>query len=132
MACGEKLSPRIALRLAASANRHSGATHPWLRRVPRRLRGASIARGMLAALVIDARQDFGIWRNKTYIDRPPLARGDGPIGNTGAGQRGSMPKPAPSNGPLRDTCAGLGSPPHTRRQRSIASRSAPQLSDRVC
>lgn len=28
---------------------------------------------------MDVKQDFPIWKNKIYVDRPPLAKGDGPI-----------------------------------------------------
>jgi nitrite reductase/ring-hydroxylating ferredoxin subunit len=71
---------RAALYLAASGDGESGATHPLLRVVPRTLRGALIARGLLAALVYDARQDFAVWQNIRYTHPPALAQGDGPIG----------------------------------------------------
>jgi nitrite reductase/ring-hydroxylating ferredoxin subunit len=69
---------RIAIYLAASG---SGAadTHPALRVVPSAVRAALIGRGLLAALIADARQDFAVWEHKAYVERPLLARGDGPI-----------------------------------------------------
>jgi cholesterol 7-desaturase len=71
---------RVTLYLAASGDGASGATHPLLRVIPRQVRGALIARGLLAALVSDARQDFIIWGNGRYTHPPALAQGDGPIG----------------------------------------------------
>ena len=71
---------RTTLRLAVSADRCSGASHPWLQRVPSCVRGASIACGVLAGLVADARRDFRIWEHKIHVDPPALANGDGPIG----------------------------------------------------
>jgi len=35
---------------------------------------------MLSSLAHDAQQDFPIWENKRYVDKPALAAGDGPIG----------------------------------------------------
>jgi nitrite reductase/ring-hydroxylating ferredoxin subunit len=71
---------RMALYLAASGQTASGGSHRWLRAIPPRLRGALIARGLLAGLAADARQDFAIWENARYAPRPALAHGDGPIG----------------------------------------------------
>jgi nitrite reductase/ring-hydroxylating ferredoxin subunit len=71
---------RTALHLAASGDGCSGETHPWLRAIPRRLRGALIAHGLLAGLVYDARQDFAIWEHGRHVHPPALAQGDGPIG----------------------------------------------------
>lgn len=70
---------RLVLHLAASGD-GGGRPHPALRVVPGTLRGRAIARGLLLALVQDARQDFAIWANKRYVDPPALAQGDGPIG----------------------------------------------------
>jgi phenylpropionate dioxygenase-like ring-hydroxylating dioxygenase large terminal subunit len=70
---------RIALRLAASG--HGGpAVHPALRPLPPAARSRLIARGLLTALAVDARQDFAIWQHKRYVHPPALAAGDGPIG----------------------------------------------------
>lgn len=71
---------RAALYLAATGDGASGTTHPLLQWIPARLRGALIARGLLAALVADAKQDFLIWGNSRYTQPPALAQGDGPIG----------------------------------------------------
>jgi len=70
---------RIVLYLAASGD-GGGRPHPALRAVPGWLRGRLIGRGLLLALLQDARQDFEIWANKRYVDPPALAEGDGPIG----------------------------------------------------
>lgn len=41
---------------------------------------AQIAEQMYQAFVFDFARDFPIWENKVYVDRPALAKGDGPIG----------------------------------------------------
>jgi hypothetical protein len=33
----------------------------------------------IATYVNDVRQDYEIWANKRYVERPPLAEGDGPV-----------------------------------------------------
>lgn len=71
---------RTALFLAASGEGRSGEGHRWLRLIPEKLRGALIARALLAGLVYDGRQDFAIWKNGCYVHPPALAHGDGPIG----------------------------------------------------
>lgn len=54
--------------------------HPALSILPRSLAEWFLARASFRNYTSDIRQDFEIWRNKAYIARPPLARGDGPIG----------------------------------------------------
>ncbi|MEO8605515.1 MAG: Rieske 2Fe-2S domain-containing protein [bacterium] len=70
---------RIALYLGASGD-GADDCHPWMRLLPGSLRAASIGRGLLVALSIDASQDFEIWEHKRYVHPPALAQGDGPIG----------------------------------------------------
>src|SRR5262249_3010668 len=65
---------RLTLRLVASV-------HARPRRLPaRRLVNAVLTQLVLFGFVFGARQDFPIWENKRYLDRPALALGDGPIG----------------------------------------------------
>jgi len=71
---------RIALSLATSVYKPSGEARAWMRLIPRSLRGTAIAYFLLIGLAYDARQDFAVWENKRYLERPALARGDGPIG----------------------------------------------------
>src|SRR6185369_12208491 len=71
---------RISLHLAASGDGSRDDVHPWLRRIPRPLRSAAVGLGLLAGLVVDAKQDFAIWQHKRYVHPPALALGDGPIG----------------------------------------------------
>jgi len=71
---------RISLHLAASGDGSRDDVHPWLRPIPRHLRSAAIGRGLLTALVVDAKQDFAFWQHKRYVQPPALAQGDGPIG----------------------------------------------------
>jgi hypothetical protein len=71
---------RISLHLAASCDSSDADVHPWLRRLPRRLRAAAFGRILLLGLVTDARRDFAIWQHKRYVHPPALAEGDGPIG----------------------------------------------------
>jgi nitrite reductase/ring-hydroxylating ferredoxin subunit len=65
---------RLTLRLAASVRARS-------RRLPAyRFVDAALTQLVLHGLAYGARQDFPIWENKRYLERPALALGDGPIG----------------------------------------------------
>jgi len=65
---------RLTLRLAASVRAPS-------RQLPaRRFVDAVIRQLVLAGFAYGAQQDFPIWENKRYVERPALAHGDGPIG----------------------------------------------------
>jgi nitrite reductase/ring-hydroxylating ferredoxin subunit len=75
---GTDIDLRLGLRLAHI--QHKGAVHPLARMLPRRLLERMIARFILDGFSTDASADFPIWENKAYVDRPRLARGDGPIG----------------------------------------------------
>jgi nitrite reductase/ring-hydroxylating ferredoxin subunit len=70
---------RIELRVALSVGPATGARN---RSLPRPL-WAAIARGLgvlaFREFCADVRQDFAIWENKAYVERPLLAKGDGPI-----------------------------------------------------
>jgi nitrite reductase/ring-hydroxylating ferredoxin subunit len=65
---------RLTLRLAASVRARS-------RRLPaHRAVDAVLTQLVVHGLAYGARQDFPIWENKRYLERPALALGDGPIG----------------------------------------------------
>jgi nitrite reductase/ring-hydroxylating ferredoxin subunit len=65
---------RLTLRLAASVRTGS------LQLPARRLADAALTQLVLYGLARGAQQDFPIWENKRYLERPALAAGDGPIG----------------------------------------------------
>ena len=65
---------RLTLRLAASV-RAAPRGQPW-----RRFVDAVLTQLVLFGFAYGARQDFPIWENKRYLERPALALGDGPIG----------------------------------------------------
>ncbi len=71
----------IALRLAVSMKSLDSkmALHPLAALVPQAVLEWAIERGALKAYTDDVRQDFDVWNHKTYIPRPRLAAGDGPI-----------------------------------------------------
>ncbi len=73
---------RIDLRIGirASMQGRRSKAHPLLSLLPRRLMLPTINRLSLMFFQHDISQDFDIWSNKGYIEKPPLARGDGPIG----------------------------------------------------
>jgi nitrite reductase/ring-hydroxylating ferredoxin subunit len=69
---------RIALSLRTIASKR--ALHPLATLAPRKLLEPIIERAAFYAYAADVRQDFDIWTNKTYLVRPGLADGDGPVG----------------------------------------------------
>jgi nitrite reductase/ring-hydroxylating ferredoxin subunit len=69
---------RIALSLRTLADKK--ALHPLAALAPRRLLEPLLERAAFHAYAADVRQDFDIWTHKTYLERPALAEGDGPIG----------------------------------------------------
>jgi hypothetical protein len=75
---GEHVQLRLALDLHPIERKRS--LHPLAGLVPRTLLEWLVARSTLAAFAGDAANDFPIWENKAYIERPKLAVGDGPIG----------------------------------------------------
>lgn len=75
---GEHVELRLALDLHPIANKRS--LHPLASLLPRALLEWLVARSTLAAFAGDAANDFPIWENKAYVERPKLAVGDGPIG----------------------------------------------------
>ena len=75
---GEHVELRLALGLHPIARKR--ALHPLAGLVPRSLLERLVARSTLKAFAGDASDDFPVWENKAYIERPRLAVGDGPIG----------------------------------------------------
>lgn len=75
---GDHVALRLASRVAHIGDR--GAVHPLAILVPSRRLAEIVNRVLLRAFAGDASADFPIWENKTYVDPPRLARGDGPIG----------------------------------------------------
>lgn len=67
---------RVDLRLASCVRADSAA----LRLLPRWLLDATLGALVMRGYVADVEQDIPIWENKAYVDRPPLAQGDGPVG----------------------------------------------------
>lgn len=56
-----------------------GRVHPSLRLLPRPVVNEIIRRGAFSGFAHDVKQDFDIWQNKKYVERPRLATGDGPV-----------------------------------------------------
>lgn len=71
----------LSMKIAVSVNRidKPEAINPALRLLPQRALRRLILEASMIAYRKDVSQDFEIWKNKTRIDRPALADGDGPI-----------------------------------------------------
>lgn len=67
---GECIDLRIGLRLQGD-----GLTR-W---IPPWLMDRALGPIAIRTYVNDVRQDYEIWANKRYVERPPLAQGDGPV-----------------------------------------------------
>jgi hypothetical protein len=67
---GECIDLRIGIRLRGQGP---------LRWIPTRLMDRALGPIAMATYVNDVRQDYDIWANKRYVERPPLAEGDGPV-----------------------------------------------------
>lgn len=74
-------SGQVDLRLAISLRkiRRRSEVHPLAVLLPTSVLEWVIERLTLRAYVDDVRQDFSIWENKTFLDKPRLAAGDGPV-----------------------------------------------------
>lgn len=74
----DRIELRLASRVSTALDR--AKVHPLAQLLP----AAQVARlanhFLLRAFASDAAADFTIWENKRYVERPRLARGDGPIG----------------------------------------------------
>jgi nitrite reductase/ring-hydroxylating ferredoxin subunit len=73
---------RVDLRIALSLKslESKAALHPLALLAPRALLEPVLERLAMRAYAADVKQDFDIWNHKTYLDRPSLADGDGPVG----------------------------------------------------
>jgi hypothetical protein len=74
---GTHVDLRLGLRLGRISR--SASVHSLARFVPRKVLESLIARVVLSSFAADASDDFPIWENKAYVERPGLAVGDGPI-----------------------------------------------------
>lgn len=72
----------IDLRIALCLHREIdlGRRFPRLAAIPPRMLSTVMPPLLMQAFSRDVRQDFAIWQNKRYLERPALAHGDGPIG----------------------------------------------------
>ncbi len=72
----------IDLQIAAHVKRleHPGRVLPGLEKIPEPLMTRLVHTLYMRAFANDIQQDFDIWQNKAYAQRPGLAKGDGPIG----------------------------------------------------
>ena len=73
---------KVQLRIAMSMKRlkYTQSLHPALKLVPKTLLEFLVHRAAMAGFKNDVLQDFDIWNHKTSIDKPMLAKGDGPVG----------------------------------------------------
>lgn len=73
---------RIEFRIGLSVRdfRDSPRMPGSLRRLPPGVARAVLVPALLAVYQRDVEKDFPIWEGKRYIDPPPLASGDGPVG----------------------------------------------------
>ncbi|NRB38510.1 MAG: Rieske (2Fe-2S) protein [Pseudomonadales bacterium] len=53
--------------------------HPLLRLLPKAWVHKLVWAGYMKEMEADLKQDFPMWQNKTYLDKPALAKGDGPV-----------------------------------------------------
>jgi phenylpropionate dioxygenase-like ring-hydroxylating dioxygenase large terminal subunit len=67
----------IAMSLNLPAKR--SRVNPFLGLMPRSWAGLVASKAAIRAFAHDVSQDFDIWQNKIYVDRPVLAVGDGPV-----------------------------------------------------
>jgi nitrite reductase/ring-hydroxylating ferredoxin subunit len=73
---------RVELRIGLALKRVASkrAIHPLATLAPRFVLERAIERLAFRAYCDDVRQDFRIWEKKTFLSRPALADGDGPVG----------------------------------------------------
>ncbi len=72
----------VELRLGMLVQKieNPGKFHPAMKIMPKSLATSIILAFSFKAFVAEVKSDFIIWENKRWIDPPPLAEGDGPIG----------------------------------------------------
>lgn len=71
---------QLRLALAIKSIESSRKLHPLAALIPKTWLSKLVHWGAFKAYTKDVRDDFDIWNHKKYIMRPPLAKGDGPIG----------------------------------------------------
>jgi hypothetical protein len=73
---------RVELRIGLALKRvaSKSAIHPLATLAPRFVLEPVIERLAFLAYRADVKQDFRIWEKKTFLSRPALADGDGPVG----------------------------------------------------
>ena len=65
--------------LIAMRTKQTGTGSALVRLTPRPIFDGLVSRLMFREFARDVAQDFEVWNNKQYLDRPALARGDGPF-----------------------------------------------------
>ncbi len=73
---------RICLRIGLALKHvaRKAAVHPLAVLTPRAVLEPLLERVAFRGYAADVKQDFAIWEKKTYLPRPSLAEGDGPVG----------------------------------------------------
>lgn len=71
---------QLRLALAVKEIESSAKVHPLAVLIPKKTLTQLILWGGFRAYTKDVRDDFKVWNHKKYIMKPPLAKGDGPIG----------------------------------------------------
>lgn len=88
---------RVRLRIAMRV-KQTGKGSVFVRLTPRPIFNTILSRFMFREFARDVSQDFDVWNNKKYLDRPALARGDGPFGAYRKWARQFYPELAPVAG----------------------------------
>ncbi|MBL4586642.1 MAG: Rieske 2Fe-2S domain-containing protein [Flavobacteriales bacterium] len=70
---------KLLLAMAVKEIGSSKKVHPMAALIPKKLLTRIVLKAGFKAYCKDVEDDFNIWNNKTYILKPPLAKGDGPI-----------------------------------------------------
>ncbi len=70
----------LRIGAAMKAMTSPGRAHPMLALLPRGAANRLVQTMAFRELARDVSDDFEIWSSKAYLDRPALAKGDGPIG----------------------------------------------------
>ena len=60
--------------------KHTEGLAPVFKFLPHRLIETIVHRAAMRGFQDDVLQDFDIWNHKTSLDKPVLAKGDGPVG----------------------------------------------------
>ena len=76
----EENKTRILIGMSVNKKYSPAKIHPALQLFPRVLTNKLLLNVGFSGYANDVSQDFKIWENKTYLNHPALAKGDGPIG----------------------------------------------------